>query len=693
MYDWNGSIRSLNVGLPDDIARLKAAGYYQEAIARIDRLLAEDWTKTQNGPASNGIAPPEGYVPPENPTPHGVDALREALTVQKEIMRRLPGEYCWTEAEAIARMQERVRDFTAEEFKKLDWEGRMDWRFVEGEKRYQARFAETLLATHADLAARKLTPDAPNNKNEERHRLHEKMEREAAPGPDQAMSDRVNNRSLRPRSEAFKEFMTTGWDDNEPQIEPLESSKYTPARLEALGKAFPGERIVIPAGQPKVRNNDCDYAFRPDTTFSYYTGLGEDFEAGAVLVLNPVDPDSPEAKAGKTHVPELFVAPRANHYTQDFFMNAHYGEYWVGPRAGVKEMTAMTGIETNDIAQLPDALSKDVGTEAGAVRVRVIREADPAITSMVEEIREANGFADPDNNTAADDKLHEFAAEARMCKDEYEVREMRKAVAATKHGFDNILRKIPSSLGKPRSERMLEGAFNAISREEGNEVGYDTIIASGAHAPILHWMRNTGTVESGELLLIDAGVEVNSLYTADITRTFPTNGKFTDFQKKLYQAVLDSQQAGFEAAKPGATYSDIHHACMRVIAERLHDWGILPVDVEESLSPEGQQHRRWLACGVAHHLGLDVHDCAQARYESYQNAKIRPGMIFTIEPGLYFREDDLLIPPEYRGIGIRIEDDVLMTEDGPEWISAGIPKQIDDVEAWMADMAAEGVKA
>ena len=107
----------------------------------------------------------------------------------------------------------------------------------------------------------------------------------------------------------------------------------------------------------------------------------------------------------------------------------------------------------------------------------------------------------------------------------------------------------------------------------------------------------------------------------------------------------------------------------------------------------GQQHRRWLACGVAHHLGLDVHDCAQARYESYQNAKIRPGMIFTIEPGLYFREDDLLIPPEYRGIGIRIEDDVLMTEDGPEWISAGIPKQIDDVEAWMADMAAEGAKA
>ena len=220
---------------------------------------------------------------------------------------------------------------------------------------------------------------------------------------------------------------------------------------------------------------------------------------------------------------------------------------------------------------------------------------------------------------------------------------------------------------------------------------HGAVVSDDSHAGLdyLAGMKKSMVAGGQKVLLVDAGVEVDSLYTADITRTFPTNGKFTDFQKRLYQAVLDSQQAGFEAAKPGATYSDIHHACMRVIAERLHDWGLLPVSVEESLSPQGQQHRRWLACGVAHHLGLDVHDCAQARYESYQGAKITPGMIFTIEPGLYFREDDLLIPPEYRGIGIRIEDDVLMTENGPEWISAGIPKQIDDVEAWMAEQAAQ----
>ena len=523
----------------------------------------------------------------------------------------------------------------------------------------------------------------------EKDKEYEAEEARNAPGDDQPMKDRVNNRSLRPLGSAFQDFMKTGWDASEPDVERLESAKFIPARIAALGAAFPGERIVIPAGQPKVRNNDCDYMFRPDTAFAYYTGLGMDYEAGAVLVLNPLDPDSPEAKAGRTHVAELFVAPRADYHTTDFFMNAHYGEYWVGPRAGLKELSAMTGLETYDIAQLSDALGKDVGAEAGAVRVRVVRDTDPQVTAMVEGMREANGFPDPDANAAADDKLKEVTSEARMVKDAYEVGEMRKAIDATKQGFDRLLENLPRALDKPRSERILEGAFNAVSREVGNAVGYDSIVASGAHAPILHWMRNTGVVRRGDMLLVDAGVEVDSLYTADITRTFPTNGRFTDFQRRLYEAVLDSQQAGFEAAKVGATYSDIHHACMRVIAERLHEWGLLPVSVEESLSPEGQQHRRWLACGVAHHLGLDVHDCAQARFEAYQGAKIRPGMIFTIEPGLYFRDNDLLIPPEYRGIGIRIEDDVLMTEHGPEWLSAGIPKQPADVEAWMADCAAK----
>lgn len=501
------------------------------------------------------------------------------------------------------------------------------------------------------------------------------------------IEERVNNRSLRPQSTVFRDFMMSGWDNQEPDIAPLESSKYIISRLKELGERFPGERLIIPAGQYKVRNNDCNYAFRPDTSFSYYTGLGQDYEEGAVLVLNPVDPESKQAQEGITHIPELFVAPRADNSTEAFYKDAHYGEYWVGPRAGLQELQAMTGIETHDIAQLEDALSKDVGTESGAVRLRIIANADQELTQLVENIRQAHGFDNHNDNNADDDKLHEFAAEARMIKDEYEIREMRKAVEATKLGFDRLLTALPEAKDKPRSERILEGAFNSVAREQGNEVGYDTIVASGEHAPILHWIRNTGVVRSGDLLLVDAGVEVDSLYTADITRTFPVSGKFTPLQRKLYQAVLDSQLAGFEATKPGATYSDIHHACMRVIAERLHEWGILQVDVEESLSPEGQQHRRWLACGVAHHLGLDVHDCAEARYESYQGAQLKPGMIFTIEPGLYFAKNDLLLPEELRGIGIRIEDDVLMTENGPQWISHDIPREIDEVEEWMQQQA------
>ncbi len=178
MNDQNEWFRSLNAGLPDDVERLKAAGYYREAIARIEDYLAEDWTQTQNSPRSQGLDQPGGVLP-ENPTPRGVDALREALLVQKEILRRIPEAYCYNEAQAVARMQGLVRDFTVEEFRQLVREGRVDWRFVEGEKHFLDRFAETLLATHADLAARQIDPPVPSVLARERHRrVHEQMQRE-----------------------------------------------------------------------------------------------------------------------------------------------------------------------------------------------------------------------------------------------------------------------------------------------------------------------------------------------------------------------------------------------------------------------------------------------------------------------------------------------------------------------------------
>jgi Xaa-Pro aminopeptidase len=204
----------------------------------------------------------------------------------------------------------------------------------------------------------------------------------------------------------------------------------------------------------------------------------------------------------------------------------------------------------------------------------------------------------------------------------------------------------------------------------------------------LHWIINNGPVKPGELLLLDAGVEVNSLYTADITRTLPINGKFSKVQLEIYQAVLDAADAVFAMAKPGVTYSEMHKTAMRVIAQKTAEWGFYKGGYEESLKPENQWHRRYMIHGTGHHLGLDVHDCAQARREMYHDKALEAGMIFTIEPGLYFHKDDLTVPKEFRGIGVRIEDDVLVTKTGVKNLSAALPRKPAEIEAWMKKLQA-----
>ena len=264
---------------------------------------------------------------------------------------------------------------------------------------------------------------------------------------------------------------------------------------------------------------------------------------------------------------------------------------------------------------------------------------------------------------------------------------MRLAVDTTIDGFEKIVRALPDAIAHRRGERVIEGTFVGHARQEGNAVGYETIAASGEHATTLHWTDNDGQVRAGELVLVDAGVEVDSLYTADVTRTLPVDGTFTEVQRRIYQAVLDAADAAFVAAVPGARFRDVHAAAMQVIAARLAEWGLLPVTAEEALLPENQHHRRWMVHGTSHHLGLDVHDCAQARAELYLDGILEPGMVFTIEPGLYFKSDDLLVPQEYRGIGVRIEDDVLVTADGNENLSAALPRaRPTPIEAWMAGL-------
>ena len=484
----------------------------------------------------------------------------------------------------------------------------------------------------------------------------------------QRLADRGSNRSQRPNSQAFRDFMASDWAHRTPpQVTRDAVADHTAQRRAKVSASFPGERLVIPAGGLKVRSNDTDYRFRPHSAFAHLTGLGSDEEPDAVLVLHPED--------GGGHEAVLYFRPLAGRDTEEFYADARYGEFWVGARPTLEEIETRTGLRCAHIDELPDALAKD----AGQIRLRVVPEADEAISAVVNKHRE--GAA-----AEADAQLAEALSELRLVKDDWEIGQLREAVAATIAGFGDIVRELERATGHPRGERVIEGAFGARAREEGNGIGYDTIAAAGNHATTLHWIRNDGTVRPGELVLVDAGVEVDSLYTADVTRTIPVDGTFTEVQRRIYTAVLDAADAAFAFARPGVKFRDVHTTALRVLAERLQEWGLLPVSVAEAISPEGQQHRRWMPHGTSHHLGLDVHDCAQARREMYLDAELAPGMVFTIEPGLYFKADDLAVPAEYRGIGVRIEDDVLVTETGVENLSAALPRRPEDVEAWMASL-------
>ena len=498
----------------------------------------------------------------------------------------------------------------------------------------------------------------------------------SGPSHEQALEDRGSNRSQRPSSAAFRDFITSGWAPRDAaSTEAGAFAPYTVARRDALSAKFPGQRLVIGAGTFKVRSNDTDYRFRPHSAFAHLTGLGTDQEPDAVLVLHP----SP----GHGHEAILYFRPLAERTTQEFYADSRYGEFWVGARPSLADIEVLTGIRTAHIDELRDALAKDVGP--GQVNLKVVAGIDEGLDALVAEIR-AEAEVDVALAAESDVVLAEAVSELRLIKDAYEIDQMRLAVDASIDGFAHVVRELGRARAHRRGERVVETAFEAHARIEGNAVGYDTIAAAGPNATTLHWIRNDGEVNDGELLLLDAGVEVDSLYTADVTRTLPISGTFTDVQRRIYQAVLDAADAAFEVAKPGAKFRDIHEAAMVVIADRLAQWGLLPGSAEESLAPEGQWHRRWMVHGTSHHLGLDVHDCAQARAEMYLDAELVPGMVFTIEPGLYFKKDDLLVPEEYRGIGVRIEDDVLVTATGNENLSGALARTPQGVEEWMASL-------
>ncbi|GIM96914.1 aminopeptidase P family protein [Paractinoplanes toevensis] len=463
--------------------------------------------------------------------------------------------------------------------------------------------------------------------------------------------------------EAFLQFMRSGWRDEELSVSPRAEAPNYEKRRAALSSAFPGETLIIPSGNEKVRANDTDYPFRPGSDFFYLTG---DRDPDSVLVLLPT---------GSGHDAVLFTHQRNSKETDAFFRSRN-GELWIGRTHTLAEKSTELGLGTAPLGQLGSMLA---GTAPG--RTRVLRGFDANVDRAVLAY-------EPDKDKPRDRELAWTLSELKLVKDEWEIAQLQAAIDATVRGFEDVARVLPAD--RSVSERLLEGVFGLRARHDGNDVGYGSIVGAGAHATILHWVRNTGVTTPGELLLMDMGVEGNNFYTADVTRTVPVSGTFTPLQRQVYDIVHASQQAGMDAIRPGVQFKDVHRTCMRVLAEGLHDLDLLPVSVDEAMDEKSTIYRRWTLHGFGHMLGIDVHDCSNARNQNYRDGALAEGFVLTVEPGLYFQPEDELVPAELRGVGVRIEDDVVVTADGCRNLSAGLPRSSGEVEQWMASQREAG---
>lgn len=452
--------------------------------------------------------------------------------------------------------------------------------------------------------------------------------------------------------QALIDFMMTGWKaPARKAVAKVPGLRAFAARRKALSAKFSGEVLVVPTGHEKIKSNDTGYKFRPGSDFWYLTGNPE---ADCVLVMMP--------KPGGGHTELLFAEPEVDRSTPAFFTDRARGALWVGARLGLEGTRVRYGVdEAKGLPELPAFLQ---GLASGTAPVRVVRGLSALVDAALPALDK-------------DPALAKTLAEMRLVKDAAEVAELRKAVAATRRAHEAVLKALKAA----KTERELEVAFDAQARREGTGVSFGTIVANGPHACVLHWTRNDGALKKGDMVLVDAGVETDTLYAGDITRTYPVSGRYTKEQRAIIDLVTASQDAAIAAVKPGADFMAPHWAAMEVIAHGLEELGILGVPAEKALERDQQLFKRYTLHNVSHMLGIDVHDGAAT---SYREGKLAVGHALTIEPGLYFQLDDETVPKRYRGIGVRIEEDVVVTAKGCEVLSKDIPRRSKDVEAWIA---------
>jgi len=419
--------------------------------------------------------------------------------------------------------------------------------------------------------------------------------------------------------------------------------------LDAMGEGV----MLLPAATEQLRSGDTHFPFRQDSDFGYVTGFPEP-DAVAVLVAGAEKPYT------------LFVRQRDPEQA-----------VWVGPRAGVEG--AIEDYEA-DVAHPLDVLEKELPAVLGkATQVFLPLGREDALTRRLWTLvrwahaqRPRTG-AGPSVLRDSGDILHEL----RLTKEPAEIARLRDTIAIAAEAHREAMRTVRPGMHEYEIEAMIDAIFR---RRGATGPAYPSIVASGANATILHYTANDRPVAPDELLLIDAGSE-RAGYCADVTRTFPTGRRYSPPQRDLYDAVLASQLAAIAAACPGTTLEAIHSTAVRVLVEALLALELLSGSVDEAV--EKETYKRFYMHRTSHWLGRDVHDVGQYRIGDTPRA-LEPGMVFTVEPGLYVPVDADDVPAPFRGIGIRIEDDVLVTASGVEVLSAAVPKQVEEIETLRA---------
>lgn len=413
---------------------------------------------------------------------------------------------------------------------------------------------------------------------------------------------------------------------------------------------------IFPSAPVYTRNNDVEHSYRQDSDLFYLTGFPEP-EAVAILTRGVGDAFT------------LVVRPRDRER-----------EIWDGRRAGIEG--ALERFEADaavEVSELDATLDKALGDAQSVIYALGSHdEMDQRVLHLMRKFRQQKRKGPEGPRTLHDPGplLHEM----RLIKSDAEIARLQRAADLSAEAHNQAMRAARPGINERDLQAVLEGTFRALGSARN---GYDCIVAGGDNATILHYHENDQPITDGGLVLIDAGAEYD-FYTADITRTFPVNGRFSEAQRAVYQLVLDAQHASIEASVVGATFDSVHDVSVRVLTEGMIRLGLLEGDVDARI--EDESYKRYYMHRTGHWLGMDVHDVGSYR-DGEQSRTLEAGMVMTVEPGLYIASDDMDAPEALRGIGVRIEDDVVITEGRAHVLSAGCPTEIAAIEALMAEAA------